>query len=86
MFLNIYRLDSFEQYNGYLVPVGLGAYHSGVEVYGDEISYGYHDDNSTGIFTIDPRNATDCTFVYETYPKPRGLTQVLALVNFRPVS
>lgn len=70
MFLNIYQLDSFDKYNGYLVPVGLGAYHSGVEVYGEEISFGYHDDNSTGVFIIDPRAATDCTFVYEDLLRP----------------
>ena len=75
VFLNIYELNSFDKYNGYLVPVGLGAYHSGVEVYGEEISFGYHDDNSTGIFNIDPRTAPDCTFVYVP------LFTSLALVN-----
>lgn len=67
VFLNIYELDSFNKYNGYLVPVGLGAYHSGVEIYGEEISFGYHDEDSTGIFIVDPRTATDCTFVYVAY-------------------
>lgn len=69
VYLNIYELMSFDKYNGYLVPLGLGAYHSGVEIYGEEFSFGYHDGDHTGIFSIDPRSAMDCRFVYD-FPHP----------------
>jgi hypothetical protein len=82
VFLNIYELMSFDKYNGYLVPLGLGAYHSGVEIYGEEFSFGFHDGDHSGIFTVDPRGAPDCRFVYamlkdviEHTHKPQSLTQ-----------
>lgn len=64
VYLNVYKLDSFSKYNPYLVPFGLGAYHTGIEVYGDEISFGFHDEDTSGIFTIDPRTAPGCQFVF----------------------
>lgn len=37
--LNVYKLDSFAPYENYLKYLFLGAYHTGVEVYGEEISF-----------------------------------------------
>lgn len=66
VYLNVYELMSFDKYNGYLIPVGLGAYHSGVEVYGEEFSFGFHEADYSGVFTVDPRSAPDCRFMYVT--------------------
>jgi hypothetical protein len=38
--------------NSGLTGVGLGVYHSGIEVYGREISFGFADDGSTGVFEV----------------------------------
>jgi hypothetical protein len=39
VYLNVYKLDSFEPYEMYLKYLFLGAYHSGIQVHGEEISY-----------------------------------------------
>jgi hypothetical protein len=38
--------------NSGLPGMGFGIYHSGIEVYGREISFGYSDDGSTGVFEV----------------------------------
>jgi len=75
VYLNIYELLSFDKYNGYLVPIGLGAYHSGVEVYGEEISFGYHEGDFSGIFSIEPRTAPECKFVCVTSLSERSSSE-----------
>eukprot|EP01137_Pigoraptor_chileana_P030557 Opistho-2@17199 len=52
--VNIYDLISA---NKYLVPVGLGAFHTGVVVHGEEFAYGFHKTSSSGIYLTDPRDA-----------------------------
>lgn len=72
VYLSVYELLSFGKYNPYLMPVGLGAYHTGVEIYGEEISYGYHDSHTSGIFSIEPQSAPECRYVYvRRCPSPR---------------
>jgi len=43
--------------NSGLPGMGFGIYHSGIEVYGREISFGYSDDGCTGVFEVPSRCA-----------------------------
>jgi len=43
--------------NSGLPGVGLGIYHSGIEIFGREISFGFSDDGSTGVFEVPGRCA-----------------------------
>ncbi|KAM7256530.1 hypothetical protein ACFE04_012271 [Oxalis oulophora] len=52
VYLNVYDLTSF---NGYAYWLGLGVYHSGVQVHGIEYAYGGHEDPTTGIFKSVPQ-------------------------------
>jgi hypothetical protein len=45
--------------NTYVYPVGLGAYHTGVEVYGREYAYGCHPYSYSGIYDMEPRQADE---------------------------
>ncbi|GAM21483.1 hypothetical protein SAMD00019534_046580 [Acytostelium subglobosum LB1] len=59
VYLNIYDLHDV---NNYLYNIGLGAYHSGVEVNGSEYSFGGHEYDFSGVFEIEPRTATGARF------------------------
>ncbi|KAK1269129.1 DeSI-like protein [Acorus gramineus] len=57
--LNVYDLTPF---NGYAYWLGLGIYHSGVQVHGVEYAYGAHEYPTTGIFEGEPRQCPEFTF------------------------
>ncbi|ALC50025.1 CG12231 [Drosophila busckii] len=52
--LNVYDIFNMNEYVG---PIGLGIFHTGVEVYGVEYTYGGHTFDSSGIFSMTPRSA-----------------------------
>ncbi|OAY27460.1 deSI-like protein At4g17486 isoform X1 [Manihot esculenta] len=59
VYLNVYDLTTI---NGYAYWVGLGIYHSGVQVHGVEYGFGAHDHASTGIFEVEPRQCPGFSF------------------------
>eukprot|EP00271_Cylindrocystis_brebissonii_P005334 TRINITY_DN17331_c0_g1_i1.p1 TRINITY_DN17331_c0_g1~~TRINITY_DN17331_c0_g1_i1.p1 ORF type:complete len:217 (-),score=25.99 TRINITY_DN17331_c0_g1_i1:281-931(-) len=61
VYVNVYDLT---EYNDYLYWIGLGIYHSGIEVHGVEYAYGAHDYPTSGVFEVEPRNTPG--FKYRT--------------------
>ncbi|KAE9467715.1 hypothetical protein C3L33_00386, partial [Rhododendron williamsianum] len=59
VYLNVYDLTSI---NGYAYWLGLGAYHSGVQVHGIEYAFGAHEYPTTGIFEGEPKQCDGFTF------------------------
>ncbi|KAJ4824775.1 hypothetical protein Tsubulata_044017 [Turnera subulata] len=59
VYLNVYDLTPM---NGYAYWLGLGIYHSGVQVHGVEYGFGAHDLESTGIFEVEPKACPGFTF------------------------
>ncbi|CAM8898703.1 unnamed protein product [Rhodiola kirilowii] len=59
VYLNVYDLTSV---NGYAYWLGLGAFHSGVQVHGVEYAFGAHEQSSTGVFEVDPKQCPGFTF------------------------
>ncbi|KAK9229629.1 hypothetical protein WN944_022592 [Citrus x changshan-huyou] len=57
--LNVYDLTPF---NGYAYWLGLGVYHSGVQVHGVEYAFGAHEYPTTGIFEGEPKQCEGFTF------------------------
>ncbi|XP_027168363.1 deSI-like protein At4g17486 [Coffea eugenioides] len=57
--LNVYDLTSI---NGYAYWLGLGVYHSGVQVHGVEYAFGAHEYPTTGIFEGEPKQCDGFTF------------------------
>ncbi|KAL6207346.1 hypothetical protein ACLB2K_018304 [Fragaria x ananassa] len=59
VYLNVYDLTPI---NGYAYWLGLGVYHSGVQVHGVEYAFGAHDHASTGIFEVEPKKCPGFVF------------------------
>ncbi|CAN6202304.1 unnamed protein product [Urochloa humidicola] len=59
VYLNVYDVTPA---NGYARWLGLGVYHSGIQVHGVEYAYGAHDGASSGIFEVIPRRCPGYAF------------------------
>ncbi|XP_022980803.1 deSI-like protein At4g17486 [Cucurbita maxima] len=59
VYLNVYDLTHI---NGYAYWLGLGVYHSGVQVHGIEFAFGAHECPSTGIFEGEPKQCDGFKF------------------------
>ncbi|KAF7817286.1 deSI-like protein [Senna tora] len=59
VYLNVYDLTPI---NGYAYWLGLGVYHSGVQVHGVEYGFGAHEHETTGIFEVEPRKCPGFSF------------------------
>uniref|UniRef100_A0A7N0TA37 PPPDE domain-containing protein n=1 Tax=Kalanchoe fedtschenkoi TaxID=63787 RepID=A0A7N0TA37_KALFE len=59
VYLNVYDLTPI---NGYAYWVGLGIYHSGVQVHGVEYAFGAHENTSTGVFEVEPKHCPGFMF------------------------
>ncbi|EOA18383.1 hypothetical protein CARUB_v10006919mg [Capsella rubella] len=59
VYLNVYDLTPMNVYGYWL---GIGIYHSGLEVHGVEYGYGAHEKSSSGIFEVEPKKCPGFTF------------------------
>ncbi|KAB1218780.1 hypothetical protein CJ030_MR3G026660 [Morella rubra] len=59
VYLNVYDLTPI---NGYTYWLGLGVYHSGVQVHGVEYAFGAHEYPTTGIFEGEPKQCDGFTY------------------------
>ncbi|XP_071703892.1 deSI-like protein At4g17486 [Rutidosis leptorrhynchoides] len=59
VFLNVYDLTTI---NGYAYWLGLGVYHSGLQVHGVEYAFGSHERSTTGIFQVEPKRCEGFVF------------------------
>ncbi|XP_042442186.1 deSI-like protein At4g17486 isoform X2 [Zingiber officinale] len=59
VYLNVYDLTPI---NGYMYWLGLGIYHTGVEVHGIEYAYGAHDYSTSGVFEVEPHQCPGFRF------------------------
>jgi len=57
--INVYDLHPI---NSFMYQFGIGAFHSGVEIFGTEYSFGGHEFSFSGVFEIEPKTANGVKF------------------------
>ncbi|KAL2926910.1 hypothetical protein RDABS01_019414 [Bienertia sinuspersici] len=62
VYLNVYDLIGFTPINDYAYWLGLGVYHSGVEVHGVEYGFEGNHDATTGVFEVEPKQCPGFMF------------------------
>ena len=58
VYLNVYNVTSFNKFTEW---IGFGFYHSSVEIYNHEFSYGGHDYDCSGIVVVEAGNTAGLT-------------------------
>lgn len=53
VFLNVYDLQP--GFNNACLNLGLGVYHTGIEIGASEYTFGYHDGSYTGVMEVAPK-------------------------------
>eukprot|EP00995_Heteronema_vittatum_P013482 NODE_964_length_1122_cov_320.911463_g665_i0.p1 GENE.NODE_964_length_1122_cov_320.911463_g665_i0~~NODE_964_length_1122_cov_320.911463_g665_i0.p1 ORF type:complete len:247 (-),score=63.44 NODE_964_length_1122_cov_320.911463_g665_i0:242-982(-) len=80
--LNVYNITE----PGLLAAVGLGLYHTGIEVFGREYSYGRTDEPACGIFWLPPRSAlaefSESVLLGHTAKTPQGIAAVIEELKY----
>ncbi|KAG6528236.1 deSI-like protein At4g17486 [Zingiber officinale] len=59
LYLNIYDISPV---NKYLYYLGIGIFHSGIEVHGMEYGFGAHDFSMSGVFEVEPKSCPGFIF------------------------
>jgi len=62
VYLNVYDLEESIKYNDYTYYLGFGVFHSGLVLFGQEYSFGAHDEDTSGIFWVEPGTVPMCKF------------------------
>jgi hypothetical protein len=89
--LNVYdlihpdRFERFQKLNNYLLYIGLGFFHSGVEIYGIEYSFGESNSEETGVFSVAPKQTIGAIYrqsivVGETAYSKREVEQIIRTI------
>ncbi len=59
IFLNIYDINTL---NPWLHPFGLGAYHTSIQFFDTEFSFGFHSGSHSGVYETEPRRSCEGKF------------------------
>jgi len=64
IYINIYDLHGL---NYYLHPFGVGAYHTGIQLFDVEFAFGAHDNSNTGVYESEPKQSCSAQFRASVY-------------------
>jgi hypothetical protein len=64
IYLNVYDLHPL---NYYLHPFGIGAYHTGIQLFDVEFAFGAHDTSNTGVYESEPKQSCSAKYRQTIY-------------------